>query len=167
MADESTKNLLCLVCGEPSYVTETPSACPFCGDQSAPADLDKMVTISLTEHELRILTFWTEAYARLYERIGYDPTRRMSLMVKTIFDRLSMQTTTPLSLTQDMANVRAEMQQKLGHSIDLVAFDGTGKCLECDAPLDLNDEEALFKHRCGVSDDELPTPDEGGTPATS
>lgn len=166
VADE-TLNLLCLVCGEPSYLTEAPSECPHCGDIGTPADLDKTVSVTLTAHELRILTFWAEAYSRLYSRMGYDPGNRMALTLKTIFDRLSMQTDTSLSLVQDMANVRSEMTQKFGTSVDLVLFDGSGQCMECNAPLNTLDDESLFAHKCGVSVDELPTTEEDDTPPFS
>ena len=164
---EETLNLLCLVCGEPSYVTEAPDECPNCGDIGTPADLDKTATVTLTKHELRILTFWAEAYARLYARMGYDPSNRMALTLKTIFDRISMQTDTPLTLMQDVANIRSEMAEKFGDTVDLVLFDGSGTCLECGSPLNALDDESLFAHKCGASLDELPAPDEDGTPPFS
>lgn len=165
MADE-TLNLLCLVCGEPSYLTEAPDECPRCGDISTPADLDQTATITLTKQELRILTFWSDAYARLGARMGWDPSDRMALTLKTIFDRISMQTDTPLSFLQDMANLRNDMAMKFGTSFELILFDGAGQCMECNAPLDELDEESMFNHRCGVSL-ELDAPEDDDTPPFS
>lgn len=165
MADE-TLNLLCLVCGEPSYLTEAPDECPKCGDVGTPADLDETATVTLTKHELRILTFWADAYARLWGRVGYDPSNRMSLTLKTIFDRLSMQTDTPLSFSQDLADLRMEINQKYGNAAELILFDGAGRCMECQAQLDVMNEESLFNHRCGVLD-ELPAADDEDTPPYS
>lgn len=168
MAD--TVNILCLACGEPSYVTEDEAnqlvGCPQCGDQGIPADLDDMVTVSLTKHELRILTFWSEAYARVYARTGYDPTSRMSRVLKTIFDRISMQTETALTLGQEMADIRSSLSEKTGQPVDMVLIDMTGQCLECGKQLDTLDEEALFTHICGA-DDEHPVADEDSTPPYS
>lgn len=159
-------NLLCLVCGEPSYVTEAPDACPHCGDIGTPADLDNTATVTLTKHELRILTFWADAYARLYQRMGMDPTGRMSSTLKTVFDRLSMQTDTSLSFMQDMADVRSSMAEKFGNSVDLILFDGNGRCMECNEQLDVTDDQALFNHHCaGIG--ELPVTDEDSTPPYS
>lgn len=156
-----------MVCGEPSYVTEAPSECPHCGDVSTPADLDETITISITKHELRLLTFWSEAYARLYSRMGWDPSDRMSATLKTLRDRLAMQTDTPLSLVQDLADLRLEVAQKFGDTADLILFDGDGRCMECNQQLNMLDDEALFAHTCGVPDDELPATDEEDTPPYS
>lgn len=156
-----------MVCGEPSYLTEAPDECPHCGDIGTPADLDETATVTITKHELRILTFWADAYARLYSRMGWDPSDRMSLTLKTILDRISMQTDTPLSFSQDIADFRQGVAQKYGTELDAVFFDSTGRCMECNEQLDaLDDNESLFAHRCGVSD-ELPAADEEGTPPHS
>lgn len=163
---EDTINNLCMVCGEPSYLTEPVDACPHCGDIGTPADLDQIVTVTLTKHELRILTFWAEAYARIYSRMGYDPSDRMSLTLKTIFDRLCMQTDTPLSIMQEMADLRSSVDQKYGSGLSLVLFDTNGRCMECNEQLDTYNEESMFGHQCGGLG-EPSTADEDDTPPLS
>jgi hypothetical protein len=158
-----------MVCGEPSYIDAdtAPDECPHCGDIGTPANLDETATVTLTKHELRILTFWADAYSRLYSRMGLDPSDRMVLTLKTILDRLSMQTDTPLSLSQDLANIRTEMMDKFGDAAELVVFDASGRCVECDAVLDMFDSESLFEHNCGVPRDQLPASEEDLPPFSS
>jgi hypothetical protein len=140
--------------------------CPHCGDPGTPADLSKTATVTLTKHELRVLTFWADAYARLCGRMGLDTNHRMSLVLKTIFDRLSMQTDTPLSFMQDMADIRSSMSQKFGDGVDLIAFDGSGRCVECGESLGTLSDEDLFNHSCGGSN-ELPVTEEEDSPRDS
>jgi DNA-directed RNA polymerase subunit RPC12/RpoP len=165
-----TINMLCLACGEPSYVTEEEAsnlnACPRCGDPGIPADLDDTATVTLTKHELRILTFWAEAYARMCQRMKWDNGGRMDKVLNTIFDRLSMQTDTALTIRQEMADLRSTMTETHGHQVDLVLIDTGGKCVECGEQLNFFDEDALFSHVCGVTDEPAST-DEDTTPPFS
>lgn len=93
--------LLCLDCGAET-VDPPPGtkACPSCGESSIPADLDDTATITLTTHELRILTMWADNYART---IGCGHVTR------TILDRLAPQTDAALSLSQEFADLRAAL----------------------------------------------------------
>ena len=164
---------LCLQCGEPSFLTEEEEektfGCPKCGDTlGIPADLDDQVDLTITSHELRILTHWADNYTALMYRYGLDPERRMGQVMKVILDRLSMQTNVPLSLGQELADLRSAMSEK-GYSVDIVLIDGDGNCMECHQPVDIED---VADHRCGVpltheiSLDDLPpleTTDEHGT----
>ena len=101
----TVRRLLCLCCGESIHgdeeVISRLSRCPHCQcDRHSPADLDRTVTVTLTEHELRILTMWTTNYARTLDE-------HCQRGVAGIVDRLGTQTTVPLTLSQELADVRA------------------------------------------------------------
>jgi hypothetical protein len=94
-------HLLCLTCGNTTSTDEAPNACPACGDgEHPPADLADSVTVTLTTHELRILTIWAENWAR---QCGGDAMKAMG----TILLRLGTQTDAALTLSQEIADVRA------------------------------------------------------------
>jgi hypothetical protein len=93
--------LLCLACGAESVITEGASVpgCPECGDrQGIPADLDDTVDVHISKHELRILTMWADNHAR---------SIKMPHVTRIILDRLGTQTDAPLTLGQEIADVRA------------------------------------------------------------
>lgn len=80
------------------------AGCPACGDQGIPADPDDTVTVTLTRHELRILTMWADNHARL---ISQKPGLAGMVRVTTgILDALGQQTDAPLTLGQELADVR-------------------------------------------------------------
>jgi hypothetical protein len=93
--------LLCLICGG-EFNVESASACPECGDAvHVPADLEKILTLTISAHELRILTFWADSWARKCQE--QDGTMRK--VIQTILDRLSSQTEVALSLSQEIADI--------------------------------------------------------------
>jgi hypothetical protein len=95
-------SLLCMECGEQIDSSKYPApliACPACGSVATPADLDKLLTIQISQHELRILTIWASNWAK-----QINTTKPISV----ILDRLGMQTSVPLSLEQEFADIRAE-----------------------------------------------------------
>jgi hypothetical protein len=98
-------NLLCLACGEASTVEpeDDVRGCPKCGDTGMPADLDDAVNLHITKHELRILTMWASNYAGLIEEKHSGSVRA----VQTICDRLGTQVSVPLTMAQEIADVRA------------------------------------------------------------
>lgn len=152
---EETINILCLACGEPSFIEPDADiqACPHCGDTGLPADLDDTVTVTLTAHELRVLTFWSEAFSKDLIKHGYDPEQRTKKVLKTIVDRLSMQTDVALSQRQEMADLRALFQNAPDFKLEgMVLVDlGTGKCAECGEQLDVT-SPSLFQHLCSETD---------------
>lgn len=93
-------HLLCLDCGAPTDVP--PGAflrgCPACGSTSIPADRDDTVTLTITAHELRVLTMWAANWA---QKIGHGH------VVQGITDRMGTQTAVALTLGQEIADVRA------------------------------------------------------------
>jgi hypothetical protein len=94
-------SLLCLTCGNITSTDEDLRACPACGDSvHSPADLAETVTVTLTKHELRILTMWAENWAR---ECGGAAMKAMG----TILLRLGTQTDVALTLSQEIADVRA------------------------------------------------------------
>jgi hypothetical protein len=95
--------LLCLACGEETAPTGPLSACPHCGNQGVPADLDDMSSITLSTHELRILTMWADNWATYIEKRHPGSQR----VIRTILDRLATQTAAALTLRQEIADVRA------------------------------------------------------------
>lgn len=147
------KRLLCLYCGhvsevDPSEVTE----CPTCHSTARPADLDDTVDIHITKHELRVLTIFASEHA---ERIG------LPVVTRTILDRLTIQTEIPLSLEQELADVR----QRFGHgNVKLIRGD-TGLCTAateshfCSVP---RNNHGLY-HRCTCGRAWLATSDRGSS----
>lgn len=107
----TVRRFLCLSCREVSRVDDddpAPTGCPACDDHGIPADADDTVTITLTTHELRILTMWADNYARV---IAADRERpdlaTMPAVVRGIIDHVGTQTAAPLTLSQELADVRA------------------------------------------------------------
>lgn len=99
--------LLCLRCRAVTEVVPDQhlAGCPGCGDVGVPGDADDTVTVTLTKHELRILTMWADNHARaIATRPGLE---HMPKIVGGILDHIGQQTDAPLSLTQEMADVRA------------------------------------------------------------
>jgi DNA-directed RNA polymerase subunit RPC12/RpoP len=60
--------------------------CPECGHRGIPADLTEKVSVSITWHELRVLTIWAERWAS-----HCKDTPNMLPTVYGIADRLQMQ----------------------------------------------------------------------------
>lgn len=117
--EEPARNLLCLVCGHEAHLQagQEVEACPTCGDRlGTPADLDKTLTIRITEHELRVLTMWADNYAR---SINYQ------FVTRNILDRLATQTSISLSWSQEIADLRAALPEA-----EVKIFDKDGKEME-------------------------------------
>lgn len=151
MSEGETANLLCLVCGEPSYFEEGifPDQCPNCGDTGTPADLDETLNLTITAHELRVLTFWAEGYIKLLDRtalMSSESVARAHKVLKTVFERLGMQTTVPLTMSQDIADFRSYLsEQTEGASNRMVIIDLNGKCVDCGMKVDL---ARFYEHKC-------------------
>jgi hypothetical protein len=93
--------LLCLMCGDEFEVDSAP-ACPGCGDAThIPADLSDMVNLRISAHELRILMFWADNWARAHD----SQDSMMRKVIQVILDRLSVQTEAALSLSQELADI--------------------------------------------------------------
>lgn len=108
--------LLCMKCGVESTVTEDTPGCPSCGDREGiPANLDDTVTLVMTRHELRILTMWADNHARSIKRAH---------VTQIILDRLAQQTDTPLTLSQEIADIRAAFP---GSDVKVYDADGNPK----------------------------------------
>lgn len=91
--------LLCLQCGEEADATGGLRGCPSCGDREhVPADLDDTVTVTLTRHELRILTIWASNWG---DQCGSPEATQV------ICDRLAQQTDAALTMSQEVADLRA------------------------------------------------------------
>lgn len=99
------KRLLCLACGNETDETPDMRACPSCGDAlHPPANLSDSVNLTISTHELRILTMWADNWARSIE--ARCPGSQKAISV--ILDRLATQTDAPLSLSQEIADIRRE-----------------------------------------------------------
>lgn len=100
--------LLCLCCRTITEIQTDQSlaGCPGCGDRAGiPADADDTVTLTITKHELRILTMWADNHARsIASKPGME---HMPQVIGGIFDYIGTQTDAPLSLAQEMADMRA------------------------------------------------------------
>lgn len=104
MAD---KRLLCLSCREVIVVEvgQELAGCPVCRDTSIPADADDTVTLTITKHELRILTMWADNHARaISKQPGLEGMVKVTM---GIIDAIGRQTDTPLTLSQEIADARA------------------------------------------------------------
>lgn len=93
--------LLCVPCRNVVEVTPDHrlTACPSCGSTGVPADADDTVTLTITTHELRILTIWASNWA------AQDAV--MAPVVRGILDGLAQYTAAALSLSQEIADLRA------------------------------------------------------------
>ncbi|MFF3884015.1 hypothetical protein [Streptomyces sp. NPDC001914] len=102
--------LLCCHCREITELApdaEPLHACPNCGSTAVPADLDDTATVTLTNHELRILCIWASNYA---EAIKNSPGSEDSpKVIYGILDHLSTQTDAALSMRQEMADLRGAL----------------------------------------------------------
>lgn len=117
---QPVRRLLCLQCGTVAETSEEHDACPGCGDSMhVPADLNDTVDLTITRHELRILTIWASNWARQHNDPG------TSQCIKTVLDRLGTQTDTALTLSQEIADLRAAFP---GSQVDV--YDGAGDPLD-------------------------------------
>lgn len=66
------KTTLCTHCRSEFTDAEIKGAigCPSCGTKGVPADLRKKHTITLTDHEWRIIFMWADNYARTFTDDG-------------------------------------------------------------------------------------------------
>lgn len=112
--------LLCLYCGAEIDVRddERLTGCPQCSNAGVPADLDDAVDIHITKHELRILTMWADNYARSV----VDRHPDLPNVVSTICNRLATQTDVPLTLSQEIADLRAAFPES---KVKIYRGDGT------------------------------------------
>lgn len=101
------KKWLCLACGNIIEIVETAFGCPICGCTGVPADMADAVTVTLTVHELRVLTMWAEFYASA----GNDEEHRM--MRKAVYGiahRLTQQSerlaTVGITFANELADLR-------------------------------------------------------------
>lgn len=100
--DQPVQRLLCLQCGNVAETGEELADCPSCGDSKhVAANLNDTVNLTITRHELRILTMWASNWAA---QTGDPPTMQC---IKTVLERLGMQTDTALTLSQEIADLRA------------------------------------------------------------
>jgi DNA-directed RNA polymerase subunit RPC12/RpoP len=116
--------LLCLYCRAVILVDpETPlSACPKCGSRNVPADLADTVTVTITTHELRVLTMWASNWA---DHIKDMPNCDHAPKVITgILDEIGKATSAPLSMRQEIADLRAEFGE-----VRVYGADGTERDL--------------------------------------
>lgn len=106
-------DLLCLCCGA-EVVSTVPAlqACPACGcDVHGPASIAErdMQTVRISAHELRILTFFAANWAARVDGEDRRPdVAHIVWAVQTIVDRLGQQTAVALTMSQEIADVRAE-----------------------------------------------------------
>lgn len=115
---DPVQRLLCLHCGaESESGPEQPqAACPACGDtEHIPADLDDTVNLTITRHELRVLTMWADNWARMHGESCHPAMR-------TILDRIGTQTDTPLTMGQEIADLRAHFGND---NVRVIRDDGT------------------------------------------
>lgn len=99
---------LCLKCRNIAALDEGEEidACPSCHDSKGiPADADDTITVTLTTHELRILTMWADNWAQ--HAATYRPENAvLPKIIRGILDHLAQYTSAPLSISQEMADLR-------------------------------------------------------------
>lgn len=78
-------------------------ACPGCGARGVPADTEDTVTVTLTKHELRILTIWAGNWADLHG----TALPSMPAVIQGIVDELGKSTDVAMSLSQEISDLRA------------------------------------------------------------
>ncbi|MFJ5532465.1 hypothetical protein [Streptomyces sp. NPDC093261] len=101
-----TARLLCLHCRNVTEVDpdgEPLRCCPGCQSTGVPADADDTVTLTLTTHELRVLTIWASNWAEAIKHDSPDaPT-----VIYGILDEAGRTTSAALSMRQEIADLRA------------------------------------------------------------
>jgi len=98
---------LCLHCSHEVEPNPELKACPQCGDEGIPADLDKKVAVRITIHELRILVMWAEFNASGQKDLA--ARQRLQRVVYGIADRLILQLpegSGPLTFMGELSEVR-------------------------------------------------------------
>lgn len=92
---------LCLNCNQESEPGNY-QTCPKCGSDGIPVDLEGMLTMRISRHELRILVIWAERWAMQADN---DEMRRV---VYGIADRLETQDVAagPLTLVGEINQLR-------------------------------------------------------------
>ena len=114
------QRLLCLRCRNVAEVPrDKPIArCPNCGANSVPADLDDTITLTITSQELRILTFWAERWASHIK--DFPNCEAAPTVIGGIVNEIGKATAAPLTLSQEVADLRAEVGD-----VKVVREDGT------------------------------------------
>jgi len=110
------KETRCTICGTEFSNDEIPegtSKCPNCGTKSLPCAIIDDVNIKINWHELRILTIWSENWARQIDRTDSKDEKSL-LSVMTIAQRLQKQfpDKTPLTLFSEMRELRKHFGEK-------------------------------------------------------
>jgi hypothetical protein len=88
--------------------------CPACGTESLPCDPKNDITVKINTHELRVLTMWATWWAQEKCSLAAQKT------VACIVQRLSKQTSKPLTLAAEVRDLQAS-----GVDASLVRRDGT------------------------------------------
>lgn len=102
---------LCLDCGKETEPDEKLMCCPHCQGTGIPVDLDKMLTVRTTWHELRILTMWAEFWASNQQ--DKANSEKMLRVVYRIADRIQQQHMDQeggLTFASELADLRAHPQ---------------------------------------------------------
>lgn len=113
--------LLCMNCGAVIEGSDELLRCPECGSDATPASLDDTLTIHITSHELRILTIWASNWAHAIREQHPDAGNP----IKVILNRLAPQTDVPLTLSQEIADIRASFSES-----EVTVYDGHGEKMD-------------------------------------
>ena len=103
------KNILCVTCrstfsDEELDALGNVTSCPACGSTGVPADLTDSVTVTLTRHELRILTIWASNYAHSIKDSSLS-TQDPVACINGLLSGIRNQTEGPLTIAEELQDV--------------------------------------------------------------
>ena len=109
---------LCLTCRGKftAQQIEGATACPKCGSNSVPADPNELATITLTEHELKILCMWAHNWGKEHAT-GTNPVDGIVNEIRSQCSALP-----PLTMDEEFSGIKkafptAEMHDGKGNKI--------------------------------------------------
>lgn len=119
------KNILCVKCRTTFSEEECVGikACPSCGSKGQPANLNNQHSITLTDHEMRILFMWAQNFQRQHENLKgtieaiarslreKDPTLPWLLILEEVQD-LSNKLGLTVEVIQDDATTEIKSETK-------------------------------------------------------
>lgn len=99
---------LCLECGKETEPNEDLMGCPNCGATGIPVNLDEMLTVRTSWHELRIIVMWAERFVSSIN--DKKESERMLKVIYRIADRIQAQHMDQgcgLTFASELAELRA------------------------------------------------------------
>lgn len=117
---DNTKYARCTLCGDEFTENEmdNKTSCPSCGTKSLPCLISDDVNIKINWHELRILTMWSENWAKHIDELSERENKESNflLSIMCIAERLQKQfpDKTKLTLFSEIRELKEELKKENG-----------------------------------------------------